>query len=217
MKGARLHVKGGGRGPAMALEERLRLDATAGSPGIARDFVAAHLRRLGYDGIVASAALLTSELVTNAVLHAPGPFAVGFVDLGDGIVISVEDHDGDLPPAQRQEPWATGGRGLAIVDSIASAWGVAALPGDGKCVWFRLTGLPQQSETMAVGCGQRGHHQRVTSGRSLGWNRTARAADVLDWAGTTGDQHRRFDGLTGRWRVRRASAYTGAACRGGNR
>ena len=57
------------------------------------------------------------------------------------IDISVLDHGAEVPPDEITPPdaWATSGRGLAIVDRLASDWGVEPLEGGvGKTVWARL-------------------------------------------------------------------------------
>jgi anti-sigma regulatory factor (Ser/Thr protein kinase) len=127
----------------MGSSVRLELAATVKSPGSARRFVTDQLAMWGYATLTADAALLTSELVTNAVAHGAEPYAVEVVDLDDGVLVTVEDAAHEAVPApRRQGSEAESGRGLAIVDSIATAWGTSAVPGDGKVVWFRLTPPP---------------------------------------------------------------------------
>lgn len=94
-------------------------------------------------GLVDDAVLLTSELVTNAVVHAGTPVQVT-CRLADGAVeVVVSDgHPGRLvPEAPELEPVPserTGGRGLLLPAALASAWGVAYGRAS-KAVWFRLT------------------------------------------------------------------------------
>jgi len=96
----------------------------------------------GGHGLVDDAVLLTSELVTNAVVHAGTPVQVT-CRLADGAVeIVVSDgHPGRLvPEAPEREAVPserTGGRGLLLPAALASAWGVA-YGRAGKAVWFRL-------------------------------------------------------------------------------
>jgi anti-sigma regulatory factor (Ser/Thr protein kinase) len=103
----------------------------------ARGFVTQQLRRWGLESLVSDAELLTSELVTNAVLHARGDVTVT-VAVAEGVAeIGVGDRSSDLPE-QRPSTWrAEGGRGLRLVDLVAHEWGVAPV-GGGKQVWFRL-------------------------------------------------------------------------------
>jgi anti-sigma regulatory factor (Ser/Thr protein kinase) len=122
----------------MAGSAHLDLPDAQESPRSARRFVTGHLRGWGYDSIAPDAALLTSELVTNAVRHASAPYALDVVDLQDGVLVTVEDADRELPLLRYAGPEADSGRGLAIVEVIASAWGAWLIPDDGKFVWFRL-------------------------------------------------------------------------------
>ena len=95
----------------------------------------------------ADVVLMADELATNAVQHSQsgepgGRFSV-LVETGDAgwIWLGVEDAGGPTPP-QLRSPAAgggqEGGRGLQIVDGLASAWGVT---GDvaGRTVWFRVS------------------------------------------------------------------------------
>jgi anti-sigma regulatory factor (Ser/Thr protein kinase) len=84
------------------------------------------------------AALLVTELVTNAVLHARTPVTVDIQFHDDVVRIEVGDESDRLPVAHRGPPDAMGGRGLAMVASHSRAWGVTPLPAGGKRVWFEL-------------------------------------------------------------------------------
>lgn len=98
------------------------------------------------------AVLLTSELVTNAVVHGSGIVTVAIERDDDAIAVAVGDY-GDAepitvlysatsdPPAPGGAPdsEAEGGRGLHLVRALASGWGVRRnRDGAGKVVWFRL-------------------------------------------------------------------------------
>ena len=95
-------------------------------------------------GLVDDAVLLTSELVTNAVVHAGTPVHVT-CRLADGAVeVVVSDgHPGRLVPEAPEHEAVpserTGGRGLLLPAALASAWGVAYGRAS-KAVWFRLAG-----------------------------------------------------------------------------
>jgi anti-sigma regulatory factor (Ser/Thr protein kinase) len=93
-------------------------------------------------GLVDDAVLLTSELVTNAVVHAGTPVQVTCRLSGGAVEVVVSDgHPGRLvPEAPEREAVPserTGGRGLLLPAALASAWGVAYGRAS-KAVWFRL-------------------------------------------------------------------------------
>ena len=83
--------------------------------------------------------LLLSEVVTNAILHARSEIEVHVVNHGPVLRVEVRDHGAGAPVVRRQAHDATSGRGLAIVEQVATAWGVTQLP-DGKMVWFEIAG-----------------------------------------------------------------------------
>jgi hypothetical protein len=115
----------------------VELGGTLAAVAEGRGFVAHQLRRWGLESLVPDAELLTSELVTNAVLHGRGDVTVT-VAVADGVAeIGVSDRSTVLPE-QRSRTWrAEGGRGLRLVELVALEWGVVAVTG-GKQVWFRL-------------------------------------------------------------------------------
>lgn len=84
-------------------------------------------------------ALATSELASNAVLHAGTTFVVSVEHLDDGIRVGVTDGAPLPPPAVASDPMALSGRGLAIVRSLCRRVEVVASDG-GKTVWFEIGG-----------------------------------------------------------------------------
>jgi anti-sigma regulatory factor (Ser/Thr protein kinase) len=117
-----------------------RLPAALSSARQARELVAAALTEGGFhdQGLVDRLILMTSEVVTNAIVHARTEIEIR-VRLEDD-VIWVEVLDGASRRPRRRHPSATdtGGRGLLLVDALADAWGVADADGDGKKVWIRI-------------------------------------------------------------------------------
>lgn len=99
------------------------------------------------EGLGDIAALLVSELVTNALRHATGPIVVrltrsdGTVGEADGTAVlrvEVSDPLPDPPRERSARPEDESGRGLQLLASAARRWGTR--PGDnGKTVWFELT------------------------------------------------------------------------------
>jgi anti-sigma regulatory factor (Ser/Thr protein kinase) len=121
-----------------------RLDLPLGdhAPRAARAAVHAVLTAWGHADVdwLDTAALVTSELVTNAVLHGGGCLGLN-VDSHDGrVTISVSDGSAVVP--ERRPPDARGGRGLAIIESISARWGVHDHEG-GKRVWVELAPCPE--------------------------------------------------------------------------
>lgn len=86
--------------------------------------------------------LLASELATNAVLHCRITHAQVRVTLtldGPDLTLEVSDPDRDrLPRLHDSGPDEEGGRGLALVATLADAWGCRQEP-YAKCVWARFT------------------------------------------------------------------------------
>jgi anti-sigma regulatory factor (Ser/Thr protein kinase) len=92
--------------------------------------------------LVDDAVLLTSELVTNAVVHAGTPVEVTCKLADGGVEVVVSDgHPARLvpePPENEHFPAErTSGRGLLLPAALASAWGVT-YGRSAKAVWFRI-------------------------------------------------------------------------------
>ena len=83
------------------------------------------------------ALLLTSELVTNAVLHGRSEVCVEISVAGGAVRISVLDENSRRPVPVPEDPDALDGSGLALVQAVATRWGVEER-GLGKAVWFEL-------------------------------------------------------------------------------
>lgn len=83
------------------------------------------------------ALLLTSELVTNAILHGRSEVCVEVQERGRLMRISVFDENSRHPQPVAEDPDALDGRGLALVDALARSWGVEDRR-LGKAVWFEL-------------------------------------------------------------------------------
>ncbi|MBI2708211.1 MAG: ATP-binding protein [Actinobacteria bacterium] len=105
----------------------------------ARRFVADALARWHRDDVSETACLLTSELVTNAILHAHSPIElVVEVDDDRHLTVEVLDDDASAVVAYRASPEDVRGRGLGLVESLSDAWGVRPRRPGGKAVWFAL-------------------------------------------------------------------------------
>ena len=113
----------------------IALAANPASSHAARNFVGATLDRWGRADLVEVAMLLTSELVTNAIVHAGTDLVVTVRRDGDRARVAVRDEEGT--PPRRRQPSLDGGRGLALVEALAGSWGTFPA-GGGKAVWFEL-------------------------------------------------------------------------------
>ncbi|WP_195210413.1 ATP-binding protein [Actinomarinicola tropica] len=112
--------------------------ADVASAEAARRFVESVLHRWGCDGFRDDALLLVSELVTNAVVHARSGCEVVVVHESLGVRVEVSDQDRHHDPVQQPlDLVSPHGRGLLIVDRVATAWGTVHEDG-GKRVWFQL-------------------------------------------------------------------------------
>lgn len=84
-----------------------------------------------------SACLLVSEIMANAVRYARSPAELHVYLTASEIIVEVTDDSSQLPQRGYPEPGDETGRGLIIVDALATSWG-ARLTGGGKTVWFTL-------------------------------------------------------------------------------
>jgi DNA-binding NarL/FixJ family response regulator len=99
---------------------------------------------------------VVSELASNAIEHAAGDFEVTAAQVGRYLRIAVQDSSLSAPrplTPVSQAPLSDRGRGLPIVDFIATHWGTTAL-GDGKIVWALLRVSPMSAmSAVAEGLG----------------------------------------------------------------
>ncbi|MFE0137280.1 ATP-binding protein [Streptomyces sp. NPDC059037] len=121
-----------------------RLPRSPRSVGRSRSLLAEQARAWKVpDDVADTAVLLLSELMTNAVRHGRVPVGreVGVrCVLGWGVLrVEVADACDVLPRAREAGPDDESGRGLALVELLADAWGADPRPhGIGKTVWFEL-------------------------------------------------------------------------------
>ena len=112
-------------------------DGSVESVGAARAFVADRLDTWKLGELSDAAVLLTSEIVTNAVLHARTPYRLTVEYTNPELVVEVADTCHDLPRPIEPHAEAERGRGLWLVDQLSERWGTALLP-EGKVLWFVL-------------------------------------------------------------------------------
>lgn len=119
------------------------------SVATARSFVRDTLQGWGFADIVDDAVVLTSELVTNAVVHAGTSADVLCLRSDDGVRIEVADRypEREIPlqatAVSMGSPDREGGRGLQLCAALARRWGVEYTPTH-KQVWFQLD-LPERA------------------------------------------------------------------------
>jgi anti-anti-sigma factor len=141
-----------------SLEHReVKLPREPTAPARAR----AEVRRTLGDQLAKSAleavTLLTSELVTNAVIH-PQQLQRDVITLKttsypDRVRVEVSDSGTGFDPTGERLPRETGGRGLVLVDAIARRWGTRRSDPEGRfTVWFELCTAEDRARAMAA-CG----------------------------------------------------------------
>jgi two-component sensor histidine kinase len=123
----------------MAFDARVELAGTVESPAAARGFMRRVLDAWDCEDPDEIAVLLTSEVVSNAVVHAATRLALDVVWDDDGETLRVEVRDGDERPPRHRHPSidAVGGRGIMLVESLARRGG-SEPEGEGKVVGFEL-------------------------------------------------------------------------------
>lgn len=89
------------------------------------------------DDLLDTAQLLLTELLSNALRHSETPILVAAALKDGGLRVAVTDSGHRMPKLRQAGPGETAGRGLQLVDSLSSSWGVTPLE-HGKRVWFEL-------------------------------------------------------------------------------
>ncbi|MFF3291928.1 SpoIIE family protein phosphatase [Streptomyces sp. NPDC003023] len=123
-------------------------DPVGRSVATARAFVRDTLQGWGHSDVVDDAVVLTSELVTNAIVHAGTSADVLCLRSEDGVRVEVADRypEREVPIQGAGRAMANldseNGRGLLLCAALASRWGVEYTPTH-KTVWFQLD-LPQR-------------------------------------------------------------------------
>lgn len=126
-------------GPYAALTAlQIALPSAPASAGRARQFVAGALHDWSLDRLTDEAVLLTSEVVTNALLHAGShTIRLRLLLLTDGIRVEVDDDSVVVPRPRRVSQTSDTGRGIGLVEVAARSWGTRRRA-HGKTVWFEV-------------------------------------------------------------------------------
>lgn len=115
------------------------LPANTEAPALARRYLRQHGTGLPQD-LLDDAAVVTSEIVTNAVLHGQPEVTLRLRLDPPSVGVAVHDCGDPSLPGDPHAPKQTDphGRGLLIAATLATAWGVDTSDGPGKTVWFEL-------------------------------------------------------------------------------
>ncbi|MEC4016653.1 ATP-binding protein [Streptomyces sp. H27-D2] len=131
--------EGDAHGPSVAR----RWARNARCVGMARADLRKTLSEWGLESVQDPAAVVLSELLTNAVRHAHVPpgreIETRYARADDGVRIEVHDAAREHPELRAPDVEAANGRGLLIVAELSDRWGVNDRDGVGKSVWAVVT------------------------------------------------------------------------------
>ncbi|MGG2461331.1 ATP-binding protein [Streptomyces sp. RGM 3693] len=134
--------------PAGLAARALSADGKAASE--ARRFTGATLSGWQLKPLVDNAALVVTELLSNALRYglakpagpsrpaAPHQLWMGLLRCRDLVLCTVCDHSTDVPVLREPDHLAQSGRGLHIIDCLSSSWGWTTPTAAGKAVWAAL-------------------------------------------------------------------------------
>ena len=127
----------------VAVSTHTDIPGTPQAAPVARRFVRHELEHAITAELLEDVLLMTTEMVTNVVLHARTDVHLGVTHDGVNVLVTVQDHNTD-GPAERAKNAAEGrlaenGRGMLIIDTLADDFGWRRLPtGEGKVMWFAI-------------------------------------------------------------------------------
>jgi anti-sigma regulatory factor (Ser/Thr protein kinase) len=124
------------------------LPRQADSVKTARDVTRSTLRSWGLSELSDDAALVVSELVTNAVRYAlcppsrveSTPITLVLLRLSPHVLLAVADPSDEIPTPKEPDFVSENGRGLYIVETYSECWGWDHLNRGGKAVWALFNG-----------------------------------------------------------------------------
>jgi anti-sigma regulatory factor (Ser/Thr protein kinase) len=115
----------------------IELPSSTHTPRAARAFLRDTLQTWELDGFGDVTELLADELVCNVVRHVGAPMQLRAVRRPSLIRIEVDDPSTEPPVLQNPDPLDERGRGILLVESLATSWGVD-IRETGKTVWFEI-------------------------------------------------------------------------------
>lgn len=110
----------------------------------ARDFTASTLHQWGVAERCDDIAIVVSELVTNALLHAPAdsgsthagwPIQLGLLHPGHRVMCAVADASKAVPVPREPDLFDETGRGLHVIAALSDQWGYTTSGDMGKVIW----------------------------------------------------------------------------------
>lgn len=133
---------------ALRLLGRSEFPGAASSVGAARSWAREMLTGRAAEEMVSDVVLLLSEVITNSVIHSdsgrgPDGLVTVFLAAGAGIVHAEVVDAGSatsLPVVREVTDDSDGGRGLLLVDLLATTWGIHHDDQAGNAVWFQVGG-----------------------------------------------------------------------------
>lgn len=125
---------------AAVFDDEMVVQAEPRAPRAVRHWVMRTVAGLGVTGAGNQVVeLLTAEIVSNAVVHGPsdGEVRVRLRVAGPCVRVEVTDTGHGSPTVRHPEPTAPNGRGLLLVEALATSWGTR--PDEaGTTVWFEV-------------------------------------------------------------------------------
>lgn len=116
--------------------QRLTMPPAAGCLADLRRWARSWMEQHPTDGVDPDNVVLSmTELVTNSITHGTGPVDVRLNGDCDNLVLIVSDGSGQMPRHRGTSLETETGRGILILESLATRWGVQPELGGGKSVW----------------------------------------------------------------------------------
>ena len=141
----------------------------------ARHF-ARELARGSAADVVDAIELMVSELVTNCIRHTDSGFDLTIALSPEQIRVEVTDRGLGAPGMRSPRPSDPTGRGLRIVDMLATRWGHEKRPGGGNTVWFTLTLEAESSTAGAAARAQPAREEPISRRRTAARRRPGQPA-----------------------------------------
>lgn len=121
------------------MSDRIDLPPAPESVAAARAWVVGVVEPVVGPEEAATVSLLVSEVVTNVVLHARTACGLSVRRVGDHLRIEASDRCDRLPDSvPSDDPLASSGRGMMLIEALSSSNGVIANADGGKTVWFEV-------------------------------------------------------------------------------